>query len=81
MGKVKCPYCQEEQKVSNIIDCGHLSLSKMSKKGNTRNIYLCPFCNEVFEAFQKQERLVMPVDLYFKRRFQYCRGNLEKGTG
>ena len=75
---VKCPYCGEQMKKENIFDVGHMRLDKMKQKGNTRNVYLCPECNEIFEAFQKRERLLMPVDRYFDRKFQYCHGNLEK---
>jgi transcription elongation factor Elf1 len=77
MGKATCPYCGEENKKTNIIDEGHLSLEKMHKKGNTRNVYLCPECGEVFEGHQKNERLTKPVDIWFDRPFQYCRGNME----
>ena len=76
--KCKCPYCATEVSKKNIIDEGHSNLKNMSKKGNTKYVYLCPYCNEVFEAFQKRENLLMPVDRYFDRKFQYCHGNLEK---
>jgi transcription elongation factor Elf1 len=78
LGNIKCPYCGEENKKVNIIDEGHLRLTGMSKKGNTRNIYLCSECGEVFEGFQKNEFFSKSVDIYFNRKFQYCRGNLEK---
>jgi len=77
MSKIKCPYCREVNNPENIIDTGHLRLKGMSKKGNTRNIYLCPECNEVFEGFQKVKYTLLPVDRYFDRKFQYCRGNLK----
>lgn len=78
MGNTNCPYCGEINKKCNIIDTGHIRLTGMSRKGNTRNIYLCPECGEVFEAFQKDKYLLKPVDKFFDRKFQYCRGNLEK---
>jgi len=75
--KTKCPYCGEENKKANIIDEGHLSLDRMSRKGNTRNVYLCSGCGEVFEGHQKNELFTKPVDTYLNRPFQYCRGNLD----
>ena len=75
---MKCPYCAEKVGKRNIIDSGHLDISNFKRKRNTRNIYLCPACTEVFEAFQKDERLLKPVDRYFERKFQYCSKNIEK---
>jgi len=74
----KCPYCGSENKKTNIIDKGHRNLENMHKKGNTRNIYICSECGEVFEGFQKYKYTQIPVDTFFNRKFQYCRGNLEE---
>ena len=76
MAKATCPYCGEKNKQTDIIDEGHLHLDDMHKKGNTRNIYLCPGCGEVFEGFQKNQYLAKPCDVFMDRRFQYCHGNV-----
>jgi uncharacterized C2H2 Zn-finger protein len=41
----------------------------MSRKGNTKNIYLCPECGEVFEGNKKLGDFVEPVDMYFNRAY------------
>ena len=71
-----CPYCSEPCQRKYIIDKGHLSTKNMQKTGNTRNIYLCPECNEVFEGFQKNKYIDKPLDTRFNRKFQYCHGNM-----
>ena len=62
---------------SNIIDVGHLRLDNMDRAGNTRNVFLCPECLEVYEAHQKQDDLLVPVDKFFKRNYQYSIKNLQ----
>jgi uncharacterized C2H2 Zn-finger protein len=69
MAYVSCPYCDTINKDRNIIDVGHSSLKNMSRKGNTKNIYLCPECGEVFEGNKKLGDFVEPVDMYFNRAY------------
>ena len=73
----KCPYYEESLYRTHIIDQCHSKLESM--KGTT-NIYLCPSCLEVFESRKKQTGIKMPTDYFMKRPFQYCRGNIEKGS-
>ena len=74
----KCPYCGTVNRLKNVVDSCHLSMTVgLHKKGNTRNIYLCPECGEEFEAFQKNIDTCRPVDLLMQRRFQYCRWNMD----
>ena len=70
MSKLSCPYCGEDIKPKNIIDEGHMRLTGMKKKGNTRKIYLCPECGEVFEGFQHIDNYSMPVDMFYNRKIR-----------
>ena len=73
---IKCPYCYEDITQKNVIDRCHANLQgDLHKKSNTRNIYCCFECGEVFEG-RKRVDVKLSVIMYFERPFQYLRSNL-----
>ena len=65
---VYCPYCGQKNTTSDVIDESFI---------NTKHVFACRECGEVFESNQRNSDYSKPVDFHFDRNFQYCRGNLD----
>jgi uncharacterized Zn finger protein len=76
---ITCPYCGESNGAGNIIDECHLQFKNMNKQGNTRYIYLCRECGEVFESRSVNRDIDVEVDVYIRRSCQYSTHNLKDG--